>query len=66
MGYWIVVVTLRDGRRFGNVFLSDSLWGLRFGFPDKTPFRLRDIADVVWEGHRGSRSSAEPTLLRDP
>ena len=57
MGYWRVRATLRDGRTFRNVYITDLL---TLGFPDLTPFRLRDIADVEWDGYRGSEASGAP------
>ena len=60
MTYWLVVATLRDGRRFANVCITDR-W--RLGFPDLCPFRAEDITDVEWDGYRGNRSSGAPRLL---
>jgi hypothetical protein len=57
MGYWRVRATLHDGRTFRNVYITDLF---TLGFPDLTPFRLRDIADVEWDGYRGSESSGVP------
>lgn len=60
MGYWRVKAFLHDGRAFANVYITDSF---RLGFPDLTPFRLRDIADVEWDGYRGSDSEGAPREL---
>ena len=62
MDYWRVVATLRDGRRFSNVYITGS-FGL--GFPDLCPFRAKDIVDLEWDGYRGSESSGSPVLLTD-
>jgi hypothetical protein len=61
MGYWIVRTRLHDGRAFSNVIITDRF---TFGFPDLTPFKLRDIADVEWDGYRGSRESGTPIQVR--
>jgi hypothetical protein len=63
MGYRIVTVTLKDGRRYSNVGISDGLISHKFGYPDQTPFKLRDIVDVAWEGYRGDRITGPPTKL---
>lgn len=62
MTYWMVRATLRDGRVFSNVFITDS-WGL--GFPDLCPFQAADIVEVEWEGHRANKHSGVPVLVRD-
>ncbi len=59
MGYWLVTVQLRDGRKFANVAISND-W--RLGFPDLCPFRPTDIVDVEWDGPRRS-SSGKPVQL---
>ena len=63
MGYRIVTATLKDGRRYSSVVISDSLFGHKFGFPHATPFNLRDIVDVAWEGYRGDRITGPPVKL---
>jgi hypothetical protein len=60
MDYWIVIVTLRDGRRFSNVYINGLF---QLCFRDLCPFGPEDIVDVEWEGHRGSRSSSAPVPL---
>ena len=64
MGYRIVAVTLKDGRRYSGVVISDGLFGHSFGFPDQTPFKLGDIVDIAWEGYRGDRITGPPVELR--
>lgn len=61
MGYWFVTATIRDGRRFSNVCISDRF---ELGFPDVCPFQAREIVDVTWDGPRRG-SSAQPVPLRD-
>lgn len=63
MGYRIVTVTLKDGRRFADVILCNSLFGFRFGAP-VPPFRLRDIVDLQWGGYRGSRTDVSPIIVQ--
>src|SRR6266851_4219669 len=60
MGYWRIKAVLDDGRIFTNVYIND-LYGL--GFQDKTPFKLRDIVDVMWDGYRGREPSGVPIEL---
>ena len=60
MGYWRVKAFLHDGRVFGNVYITDLF---TLGFPDLTPFCLRDIADVEWDGYRGANSEGAPVEL---
>ena len=55
MGYWLVTARLRDGRVFGNVYITD-LFSL--GFPDLCPFAPTDITDVEPEGPRGHAAEA--------
>jgi hypothetical protein len=62
MGYWKVRATLKDGRVYSNVYINDLF---RLGFPDATPFKLRDIADVEWEGYRGKSSSGVPVEVTE-
>jgi hypothetical protein len=63
MGYWKLRATLNDGRIFANVYINDLF---QFGFPDAVPFRLSDIADVEWEGYRGSSSRGAPYEIERP
>jgi hypothetical protein len=58
MSYWRVIATLRDGRRFSNVYIT-GWFGL--GFPDLCPFRARDIVDVASDA--GRDASGRPVLL---
>ena len=48
--HWVVTATTRDGRRFSRVVI-----GKRFLLESEAvlPFKLRDIADVAWEGFAG-------------
>jgi hypothetical protein len=62
MGYWKLKVFLRDGRVFSNVYVNDLF---QLGFPDLTPFKLKDIVDVEWDGYRGSSSSGVPVEVTD-
>jgi hypothetical protein len=62
MGYWIVRATLADGRVFSNVIIDDLF---QLGFPELSPFKAHDIADVAWEGYRGGKSSGVPVLVSD-
>ena len=45
--HWVVTATLRDGRRFSRLVISN-----RFQLASRSalPFRLRDVQDVAWEG----------------
>jgi hypothetical protein len=45
--HWVVTATLRDGRRFSRLVISN-----RFQLESQTvlPFKLRDLEDVAWEG----------------
>ena len=61
MGYWIVTVTLRDGKRYRNVFITDVY---RFGSSTDVPFRLADIVDVAWDGPRRGYNDGVPREVR--
>ena len=60
MDYWRVVVTLANGRRFSNVYITGSF---QLGFPDLCPFIAKEIVNVEWGGFRGSESSGRPVPL---
>jgi|GEM_PF-5487588 len=57
MGYWRIRAFLRDGRTYSNVYINDRF---HLGFPDVTPFTVKDIVDVEWEGYRGASSDSVP------
>lgn len=46
-GYWIVGVTLRDGRRFSGVRISKRF---QIESPEAPTFVGGDIVSVTWEG----------------
>lgn len=45
--HWVVTVTTRDGRRFSRVVINDRF---RLDSTAALLFKLRDVADVAWEG----------------
>lgn len=60
MGYWILRVKLRDGRRYRNVILNSSFKC----DSSHTPFHLRDVVDVRWDGYpRSGQTSSDPIPL---
>ncbi|HEY8196803.1 MAG TPA: hypothetical protein VIG04_07490 [Gemmatimonadales bacterium] len=61
MGYWRIKAFLRDGRAFANVYITDRF---TLGFPGLTPFQLRDIEEVEWDGYRGKHAEGAPVELR--
>ena len=60
MGYWIVIATLKNGMKYGNVCISDNF---QFGFPDLVPFSLCDITEIERCGHRGAKKSGTPIKI---
>ncbi len=50
-GHWVVTATLRDGRRFSRVIISDRF---RLASDAAIPFKLREIEDIAWEGLVGA------------
>ena len=45
--HWVVTATLRDGRRFSRVVISNRFQLVSQG---TLPFELRDVAEIAWEG----------------
>lgn len=59
-GYWIVAVTLRDGRRFSGVRINGQF---RVESPTPPAFVGGDIASVTWEGHQPGAVLSPPRQM---
>ena len=57
LSYCVVRVRLKDGRVFRNVVINEKF---KLDDPTSAPFHVRDIADLWWDGYRGSERSMIP------
>lgn len=57
LSYCVVRVRLKDGRVYRNVVINEKF---RLDDPASAPFHVRDIADLWWDGYRGSERSMTP------
>jgi len=59
MGYWVVSVVLRDGRRFDRAVIVGGILTQVYGLSD-IPFTEADIADLIVTHDKWNFQSAQP------